>query len=331
MVERIVGHYRDGPGDHGVSGTWERHGELKPRSSDYSLVPTYDEYAVVNGTKNTRWSYPGGKWEVQSPLDQASAEIISDWAADNFSTVLNGLASPKVVIDIPANTSYVMVNGSTDTFQGTYYVDIEPKQYNYLYPAKLNQPTGSGSSYYIAPHTMAMTSLDPTVKYNMTIAGATGSSNTIVISGVKYWAGVTNSTWPDFSPINNTVVIHDPGKTKANTAAIAGGVVGGVLGGAVIATIAWFWYRKRARTKYSEDPNFVIDEGPEPSLQPFLQDDSRGVTASKFLTGTCTNGRHEHDEWHVCDSSGIRQQLWRNPGRQFWRILTRGHGLQQPC
>lgn len=79
-----------------------------------------------------------------------------------------GYPGATVTMDLPANTSYIILNGTVGPDQGTVTFRFEPTQPTY-YPAQLD--TNHSDSTIVGP--LLFTPLAPTIRYSL-IIGATG-------------------------------------------------------------------------------------------------------------------------------------------------------------
>ncbi|KAL1407921.1 hypothetical protein Q8F55_004716 [Vanrija albida] len=229
---------------------------------------------IINSTRlNPLYSW-NGDWSV-SPFNDPFSGAVQTAA---------GGSSSSVVIPIPANTSFVLMQGVRSATNADGFVDFDP-------PA----PYGKTIQFWsqgAAPNGMTLfsTSLDPTVLYSMTVRagrGYIGLYYTQYISGL-----IDNSNWPvlnrsstaSAAVTGSTVVTSSHASTSATTSpasnsnastnlgALIGGLVAGII--AVVAVIIITVLYRRATRRSSKpvalDPVDLADMRDEHShLTPF--------------------------------------------------------------
>lgn len=96
--------------------------------------------------------------------------------------------APQVVIDIPKNTGFIAINGTSGPNQGTYTLGFSPDVM--LAPAQSGQATGISSATWITPVLLAVTPLNPEIKYTLTISGGSTAPNDLALHSLTYYGGV---------------------------------------------------------------------------------------------------------------------------------------------
>lgn len=185
----------------------------------------------------------------------------------------NGAVSPPagrnafVVVQAPANTSWVALNVTRGPGFGGLSITSEPKIDGY--------PPESPTTYeeHYVPDEMAwFRSLDPRVRYNISLAAQTDIDHPglpVALNSITFYGGAAaedgaGATRPGGDGDGNGGGDGGDGGKKTNIGAIVGGVVGGVLGALALAVLAWFLLRRRkqAREDRERRPRLEIDDAP---------------------------------------------------------------------
>lgn len=243
---------------------------------------------VENGELSSRftWRETTGKWNTT--LTYAGA--LGDETLRSVSQQANAAISPQqglnaaVVVQVPANTSWVALNVTRGPSMGQILITSKPTIEGYF----AETPT-LYESHYVPDERLWFRSLDPRVQYNITLGAVTDihhPGSRIALNCVTFYGGAA----VDGSQSGTNVTTSDDGGDKGNgggkkpnIGAIAGGVVGGVVGAALLAGLAWFLLRRRKQRKEHRErqPKLEIDDAPVvpfggPGLPPGYGYDEKG-------------------------------------------------------
>ncbi|KLT40425.1 hypothetical protein CC85DRAFT_329948 [Cutaneotrichosporon oleaginosum] len=244
---------------------------MRTQAPSFDAARTREELFLTSGERNPFFS-TSGKWD-------ASLQVGGD---DNTPpqplSVLNGQPGATFSARVPDNTSYLLLNGTSQPLLSYYTVALSPPLPGSLPEATFNALQGycNGVTFFMAP-------LDPEVQYTLTFS-VSGNVLTgpVGVHSMKFWSGLwTNGTDP--SPNTSSSVPgpsgSDPAQSdppKSGGVSLAGAIAGGVIAGvAVFAALVagWFLYRRRQKKIHHkpEDNRFVIEELPDSEGPPYYQ------------------------------------------------------------
>lgn len=241
---------------------------------------------------------------AQKQLD-GSGEAFAAMARDAEAAVSPPLLSENNIsnggmiwIDVPANTSFISVNGSRGP--GFAWISTAGTPIDGYMPPNL----GTSQDIYSANELLWWRSLSPHVKYNISI-GSTGSAKRpLFLTSVTFYSDLP------------------PKKSSTNIGAIVGGVVGGVVGLLLLAGLGWWLWRRRRREP-QEEGKFEVD-GPitpfEP-LPPPLRKDEHDVAPVAV---------HRADEQRERDRREQREQREQRERERQMSSTSGGSGTATP-
>lgn len=221
-------------------------GKLSDHPSLY--FRTWD--ADSNDTWTTTSGYAQKQRDGSSPIFAALSR-----EHEAAASPITGPAGGVIWVDIPANTSFIVVNGSRGpefgwlNFGGTPIDGYAPFQSN------------TQQATYVANEMLFWRSISPHVKYNISLGTYNNPERPLFLTSITFYSDMP------------------PQPEGDHTGAIVGGVVGGVGGGLLIlgGIGYWFWRRKRRREHQKmldEEDKFEIDgpitpfEDPRPPPPP---------------------------------------------------------------
>lgn len=190
--------------------------------------------ADSNDTWVTTSTYAQRQRDGSSPIFAALSR-----ECEAAASPLGGEAGGAVWVDVPANTSFIVVNGSRGPDFGFMHVGGTPID-GYV-PIQ----TDTEQATYSADQMIWWRSLSPQVKYNISLGCNGTPQRPLFLTSVTFYKDMP------------------PEPKKNHTGAIVGGVVGGVGGLLLILGVLAWWLRRKKRREHQkmqdEEDKFEID------------------------------------------------------------------------
>ncbi|WOO77091.1 uncharacterized protein LOC62_01G000683 [Vanrija pseudolonga] len=289
---------------------------VQTQAPTFADMTTHVEPTVLNGTVNPFYTAQGA-WNVST---QPGAD------GQPYSHIVGGNVS-VLTFPVPANTSFLVVNGTTGPKMGSYIVALTPAP-----PLSETSSVFNARSAWEDPVVLYATPLDPAVQYTAQLSsGSTGLPGDN--AGHGYHAVTFYSGLSDIKPP------AEPSKKASHTGAIVGGVIGGVALLVIIAALAFCLGRRRhpapepeaaeAKTASLEDEHGVL---PTPYVSerertaPFVIDDEGAAAAAPPDTLTTTAST---DEYHTArtDLPPLSSPTRSSPGSSTAYLIAKGETL----
>lgn len=183
-----------------------------------------------------------------------SGSLISDNTESQATTVLNGRPGASLTWALPANSSYVVINGTTATTSAYYTVTVSPSP-----PGGHESFTGNVLQGFTNPAELFMSPLDPNEIYNVTLSVRSDSAGVVGVHSVLTYSSEYSSDSPVSSSGGRAVSTPTSSSAESPTAVpaksggsssvgpVVGGVVGGV-GGLLLVALAVYLLLRRKKT-----------------------------------------------------------------------------------
>lgn len=197
------------------------------------------------GLRNTFYNYDGTTpaWNVTPSIGGANGQTPTTFPA------LRGGNGSKLTFSVPANTSFIMMNGTVGPDQGNVHIVWTPTP-----PFQdVDYTLAVTNNAWQAPSVLYMGALDPAIAYSVDVSAdtdATAPVNRIGLSSTSFWSaisasGVHSAPIASYTPQGGG---GSGGGSKAPIGAIVGGVVGGLAAIAAVIAAIFFLRRKKRHT-----------------------------------------------------------------------------------
>ncbi|BEI88158.1 uncharacterized protein CcaverHIS019_0108760 [Cutaneotrichosporon cavernicola] len=258
---------------------------MQTQAPNFEAAKTREELFLTgsgDGTRNPFYSM-SGKWDSSFQIggnDNTPPQPLS---------VLNGKPGASFNVRVPDNTSYLLLNGTSQPLLSYYTVALSPPL-----PGSLPESTFNAQQGFCNGVNFFMTPLNPEIQYTLafTVSGNV-LTGPVGVHSMTFWSALwTKDTDPNASTSSSSPGASDTsgpspaptGSSKGGGVSLAGAIAGGVIGGVVVFAVlfaAWFLYRRRQRKIHHkpEDNRFVVDEVEESGGPPYYRESNvNGLT-----------------------------------------------------
>ncbi|WOO80218.1 uncharacterized protein LOC62_03G003731 [Vanrija pseudolonga] len=249
-----------------VTGLTVEYGFYSQAQSISNVNVRTESFVSQNGLRNTFYTVDGTTqaWNVSQSIGGANGQQPTQYPT------LRGGNGSGLTFNVPANTSFIMLNGTVGPDQGVVHIVwTPPPPYQ-----DVNYNLAVTNNAWQAPSVLYMGALDPAVSYSVAIsadADGTAPVNKIGLASTSFWSAISASGAhpgaPSSSSINYT---PSSGGSKTPVGAIVGGVVGGLAAIAAVVAAIFFLRRRKRHTNDFDNDKFEIEDGQAVTATPFI-------------------------------------------------------------
>ncbi|GMK54810.1 hypothetical protein CspeluHIS016_0113960 [Cutaneotrichosporon spelunceum] len=301
---------------------------MRTQAPNFDAAKTREELFLIGsgeGTRNPLYSM-SGKWD-------ASFQVGGDDSTPQQPlSVLNGKPGASFTVRVPDNTSYLLLNGTSQPLLSYYTVGLSPPVPGSLPEAMFNAQQGfcNGVNFFMAP-------LEPEIQYTLAF-NVSGNVLTgpVGVHSMKFWSALWTNDTTNPNPSSSSASpgasgspspSHAPTDSrKGGGISLAGAVAIGVVAGVVVFAglfAFWFLYRQRQKKihRKSEDNRFAVDEIIDPEGPPYYRENTVNGLTLQGMGSVASSGPSVHLDPYPYDPAG------REPSDAAGDTLSQTHPL----